>query len=170
MKTPGSKALRRGRLSVPGAAYLVTKDASRPGTRVLIEGEAPGILIDWVLIAAKRGWFQPQAFVVMPDHYHLVLVLGENLTLQAAIGKVNENVSRLVKRATGLRDSLWQTGFHDHQIRPREDFQEYIDYVHRNPVKEGLVTRPEEWPYSSAHSNYVERVRRSWSESRRSPP
>ena len=53
----------------------------------------------------------------------------------------------------------WQDGFHDHLIRKTEDIREYIDYVHMNPVEEGLVEKPEEWLWSSANPKYAGLVR-----------
>lgn len=44
---------------------------------------------------------------------------------------------------------FWQKGFWDHVIRDEADFQRHLDYIHYNPVKHGLVQRPEDWPYSS---------------------
>jgi putative transposase len=44
---------------------------------------------------------------------------------------------------------FWQKRFWDHIIRDEEDLAQHLDYIHYNPVKHGLVTRPEEWQHSS---------------------
>jgi putative transposase len=158
MKTPGSKALRLGRISVPEARYLITKNVQEGCGSVLIQGENPSLLIDWFFTAQGRGWFTLHAFVIMPHHYHLVIMLGKETTLSEAIGKVNENGSRLIKRAMKIRETFWQDGFHDHLIRPADSIRKYIDYVHMNPVEAKLVASPEEWPFSSAHPRYAGRA------------
>jgi putative transposase len=165
MKTPGSRALRKGRLSAPGARYLITKDVVESGSQILVEGGNPGFLIDWFSTAQRRVWFDLMAFVVMPDHYHLVLALGEILSLSEAIGKVNENPARLIRRAAGLPRSFWQDGFHDHLIRPTEDVRKYIEYVHMNPVEANLVLKPEDWPFSSANIEHADRIHKAGFES-----
>ena len=46
---------------------------------------------------------------------------------------------------------LWQRRYWEHRIRDDLDFQRHVDYIHYNPVKHGLVSRPVDWPYSSIH-------------------
>jgi REP element-mobilizing transposase RayT len=45
-----------------------------------------------------------------------------------------------------------QRRFWEHRIRDEKDFNRYIEYIHYNPVKHGLVKRPVDWKYSSIHS------------------
>ncbi len=46
---------------------------------------------------------------------------------------------------------IWQRRFWEHHIRDEQDYAAHMHYVLTNPVKHGLVTRPEDWPYSSIH-------------------
>ena len=46
---------------------------------------------------------------------------------------------------------LWQRRFWEHVIRDESDFARHADYIHYNPVKHGLVTRPVDWRWSSIH-------------------
>ncbi len=155
MKGPGSKALRKGRKSIHGARYLITKNAVEGTAISLILGENPEFLINWFLTVNRWGWMDLFAFVVMPDHYHLVITLGKEASLSEALGKIDENASRLIKRAMKSKEVFWQDGFHDHMIRETEDVRKYIEYVHMNPVEAGVVEKPEDWPFSSAHPKYV---------------
>ncbi|MHC5038527.1 MAG: REP-associated tyrosine transposase [Planctomycetota bacterium] len=133
-------------------------------------------MIDRFFKGVSREWFELLAFVVMPNHYHLVIVLGRLLPLSEVVGNINENTSRLIKRGMKPPIDFWQDGYHDHFIRPTEDIRRYIEYTHMNPVEEGLVTQPEEWPFSSASPEYAERLKRMNQEQknkingRRSPP
>ena len=54
---------------------------------------------------------------------------------------------------------LWQPRFFDRALRTVQEDNEKVEYVHRNPVKAGLVTRPEDWPWSSVHA-YTDSVQR----------
>jgi len=46
------------------------------------------------------------------------------------------------------RGKAWQAGFFDHALRGRESYSEKWEYVRLNPVRAGLVSKPEEWPYA----------------------
>jgi putative transposase len=54
-------------------------------------------------------------------------------------------------RAAKGERGIWQRRYWEHTIRDDKDFERHIDYVHINPVKQGLVTRVQDWPYSSFH-------------------
>jgi putative transposase len=47
--------------------------------------------------------------------------------------------------------AVWQRRFWEHQIRDEVDFVRHYDYIHFNPVRHGLVEKPQDWPYSSFH-------------------
>jgi len=57
------------------------------------------------------------------------------------------NASRRGKAERGI----WQRRYWEHTLRDEDDFRRHIDYVHYNPVKHGLVTRPADWRHSSIH-------------------
>ena len=52
-------------------------------------------------------------------------------------------------RPQGLRDQFWQARYFDRNITGEDARTEVIRYIHRNPAKRGLVTRPEDYPWSS---------------------
>jgi hypothetical protein len=47
------------------------------------------------------------------------------------------------------RGELWQERFFDHALRTVEDYWATVEYIHMNPVRRGLVARPEQWKWSS---------------------
>jgi REP element-mobilizing transposase RayT len=156
--SPQSKNLRKGRISSPGQYYSLTKNSIHMGTRILMEGTTPLVLVDRIFLAQQRSWWDILAFVIMPVHYHLVAKLGDMKGLGAVLGIVNRAVSRKVMKGSGI-SKLWQDGFYDRQVRPHEDLSEYVNYIHQNPVRKGLVESMKEWPFSSAHPEYSERVK-----------
>lgn len=101
----------------------------------------------------RQGRFQLHAFVVMPEHVHLLLTPADDVTIERAIQLVKGGYSR----AFGLafrRGEVWQRGFTDHRIRDAEDFARHRDYIHQNPVKRGLVERETEYRYCSAYPGF----------------
>lgn len=57
---------------------------------------------------------------------------------------VIRNLKRFVAKHAGIR---WQDGFFDHRLRGNESFEEKARYMRMNPVRAGLATQPEGWPY-----------------------
>jgi putative transposase len=49
---------------------------------------------------------------------------------------------------------VWQEGFHPKEIITEEMLRQKLDYIHHNPVRLGLVDRPEDWRYSSARDYF----------------
>jgi putative transposase len=47
--------------------------------------------------------------------------------------------------------TLWQRRYWEHQLRTETDCARHVDYIHYNPVKHGLCSSPQEWPYSTFH-------------------
>jgi len=98
------------------------------------------------------------AYVVMPEHVHLVLSEPQEDTLADALKSLKQGVSRRLigslplKPKTGLSGPprhFWQKRYYDFNIRDYSQFVEKLRYIHRNPVRRGLCDRPEDWAWSS---------------------
>ncbi len=86
-------------------------------------------------------------YVVMPEHVHLLINEPERGTLAQAMQSLKQGVARrLALRAT---DSFWQARYYDFNLWSERKSTETLRYIHRNPVKRGLVKRPEDWTWSS---------------------
>jgi putative transposase len=86
------------------------------------------------------------AFVLMPDHVHLILTPREK-NLSQIMNLIKGGFShRLASKLP-----VWQRGFADHQIRSHEDFTIRQNYIHQNPVTARLVETPEAYPHTSAN-------------------
>ena len=92
------------------------------------------------------------AFVVMPDHYHVVLCLLPGEELSELMKSLGSYTGRRIRRDLGLRHAVWQDGgFYDHACRADREVLDIVEYVQHNPVRRGLVASAEDWPFSSAH-------------------
>jgi putative transposase len=113
--------------------------------------------------------FQLWAYVVMPEHVHILVYPGDvpermSAFLQAlkepvarkAIRHLKDNAPEWLARVTvregrRLRHRFWQPGGgYDRNITSTEALRAVIDYIHANPVRRGLVARAEDWEWSSA--------------------
>lgn len=140
-KKRGYKALRRGRVSIPGARYFltfVTESRKRGLTRafpVLVED-----LKNFTEDSDGKGF----AMVVMPNHLHLLFQLGMDKSL-SAVFRTMKGRSSVYLRKFGLK---WQKGaFHDHRLREDEALFPFIQYMLLNPYEAALVDWDTPWPY-----------------------
>lgn len=94
------------------------------------------------------GRWQVYAVCLIGTHYHLVLrptlgrVSDEMQVLQSAF-------ARAYNSRHARRGALFASRFHSTQIESQPHLFEVIRYVARNPVRAGLVTRPQDWPWST---------------------
>ncbi len=89
-------------------------------------------------------------FVVMPDHFHVLLTSVPPVTLEKSVQFIKGGFSYCARKELGLIGEPWQTSFYDHRVRDGDEYSRFRHYIHMNPVRRGLVPRPEEFPYSSA--------------------
>jgi putative transposase len=94
----------------------------------------------------REGHYKLHAFVVMPDHIHLLLT-PQGITIERAVGFIKGGFSHRV----ASKFPIWQRGFTDHRVRDRNDFETRRNYIHQNPVRAGIVELCDLYPYSSAY-------------------
>ena len=92
------------------------------------------------------------AFILMPDHFHLIFTPSASLEL--AVQCIKGGFSFRAKREFKWIGGIWVTGYSDHRIRDDEDFEIHRAYIANNPVKARLVERAEEYLYSSANGSF----------------
>ena len=80
--------------------------------------------------------------VIMPDHLHLLTVLGRVTELPAVV-RLFKGRAAAVLRAVGLR---WERGYFDHRLRKGEDRLPVFRYLFLNPYRAGLLQPNEKWP------------------------
>jgi putative transposase len=93
-----------------------------------------------------RASYLLHAYVVMPDHLHLLLT-PTDVTLERAMQLIKGGFSHRI--ASKL--PVWQRGFTDHRIRDTADYNTCHNYIHRNPVAAGLSSTPDAYAFSSAN-------------------
>ena len=86
-------------------------------------------------------------FVIMPDHIHLFVCGPDDFELGRWIGMLKQCLEKQIVRDTSA-EPLWQRRFFDHVLRSEESYAQKWNYVRDNPVRAGLVTNAEEWPYA----------------------
>jgi putative transposase len=104
-------------------------------------------LFETALEQTRRQYgFYVKGYVIMPEHVHLLVSEPERGTLATALQALKQSVAR---RLIGERKHFWQTRYYDFNVWTKTKQVEKLRYMHRNPVKRGLVEKPEDWPWSS---------------------
>lgn len=90
-------------------------------------------------------------YVVMPEHVHLLVNEPCDATLADALHHLKLNFAKRSKYVTGDADPgpFWQKRYYDRNVRNEREFMVKLRYLHRNPVKRGLVKEAGEWKWSS---------------------
>jgi len=85
-------------------------------------------------------------YVIMPDHVHFFVRGSDDFQLGAWLGRLKHALAKHI--ALTETSTIWQRGFFDHVLRNDESYGNKWNYVRENPVRAGLVTNAENWPFS----------------------
>lgn len=106
---------------------------------------------------ADLGRFVLHAYVVMPNHVHILL--DPCLPLAKISGVIKGVASRDANATLGRTGKpFWQDESFDHWVRNSAEFERIRHYIEWNPVRAGLAVRPQDWKWSSAGSPYFKRT------------
>jgi REP element-mobilizing transposase RayT len=88
----------------------------------------------------------------MPDHVHLLLSplrdeKGWPYSLPVILKQLKGTSARSVNKLQGSSGPVWQEESFDHVLRSQESFEEKLGYLRQNPVRRGLVKRPEDYKW-----------------------
>ncbi len=159
--TPLRKRMKRR--EIDGAARFVTFSCQHrlplfSNPRIAL------VFVDAMVAVRRRFRMRLFAWVVMPEHIHMLVRPSDGDELGPALRSMKMSVSKRViarwvdMNATILdriddgrgRPRFWQKGGgFDRVVRSNEEFCREVHYVHRNPAERGLVDRPQDWKWSS---------------------
>jgi putative transposase len=91
--------------------------------------------------------FAVLGYVVMPEHVHLLLGEPADVLLSLAVRSIKQGVAR--RLALRKAESFWEDRYYDFNVWSTAKQIEKLRYIHRNPVRRGLVEKPEDWMWSS---------------------
>ena len=146
---PQHRHLRRlTHVFIKNPVYFVTT-CTRNRARVLATAASSEVLIDEWRGAAQRHRWQIGRYVIMPDHVHFFACPEpDSVSLVRFVGHWKEWTGKRLHREIGLLAAIWQPQFFDHVLRSTESYAEKWEYVRQNPVRAGIVSAPDQWPYA----------------------
>lgn len=128
--------------------YFIT--ASTWEKKCLLQSDRMATLFIAVLLHYQNeGKFQLHEFVVMPNHFHVLITPLHPVTLEKSIQFIKGGFSFRARKELSVPGEIWQTSFYDRRVRDSDEYARFRHYIHMNPVRRGLVPVPEEFPYSS---------------------
>jgi putative transposase len=130
-------------LSKKGRTYYVT--FCTKGRRVLPPPARTLILASCVYDHERIAWID--SVIVMPDHGHLIATPYEESSITILLERIKGATVHRVNRLLRRTGSLWQRESFDRIVRSAEYLQRKRDYLFHNPVRAGLVTRWEDYPW-----------------------
>ncbi len=121
--------------------------------------------VDALFEARERHGFQLFAWVVMPEHVHILMrPNGHSIAMtlrslkqsaaQCVLARWRRVDAPMLAQITDSAGSsrFWlKGGGFDRNVRDDDEFSRHVRYIHRNPVDRGLVAGPSEWKWSSVH-------------------
>ena len=156
-RNAGYSALRFGRFSEEGGAYHLrtsVQDCRAPLQYVSAETVVE-CLLEWQVTVQ----FLLFAFIVMPEHLHVLGMLLGDTSLARIIGRLKAYTAGAVNRKEACEGTaFWQAGFFDRRIRTDQQLTETGIYIEGNPVRRDLVANPADYAFSSANPRYEARL------------
>ena len=143
-------APRRGNTGY--SCYFITSSTFQK-RNILQSDRMAGLFLDVLLHYRAGGKYLLHEFVVMPDHFHLLITPRESL--ERAMQLIKGGFSFRAKRELGFLHEIWQPSFYDRRVRDAREYFAFREYIGQNPRKRGLAMRPEDYRYSSAWPEFV---------------
>lgn len=136
-----AKAVRTTR---PGMSFVTT--ATRDRRPIFEISRVADSFVDTLLHYRTLGHYKLHAYVVMPDHVHLVLT-PQSITLDQAVGLIKQGFQHRVE----TQHPIWEEGFTAYSIANMHDLEIVRAHLHQLPVRANLSTTAELYPHSSAY-------------------
>lgn len=142
---------RIARVVVPGYPHHLTQRGNRRQPTFFCEQDYRSyisLMAEWCRHHQVVIW----AYCLMPNHVHLVAVPATTDGLARAIGEAHRRYTLRINQREGWRGHLWQERFSS-CVLDQSHLISAVRYVELNPVRAGLVSSSESYPWSSARAH-----------------
>jgi REP element-mobilizing transposase RayT len=109
-----------------------------------------GEIVENALLHFEGRRYQLFAWVVMPNHVHVMIQVQEGFPLRGIVQSWKSFTAKAANRILHRSGNFWFADYFDRFIRDADHFAHAIAYIHDNPVKAGLVAHPADWTFTSA--------------------
>ena len=164
--------------AIPNQTYFITT-AITESTNIFLESPYAEIVLENLNFYLNKFQAQLHGYVIMPNHFHLLLTLGAIGNISQMIGQIKEYSAKQIIRLAEKNNQhellaifhnsakkyrpeqkyqVWQMRFDEFTINNHKTFQTKLNYIHNNPCNKGwkLAEKPEEYRYSSARFYFLD--------------
>ena len=113
------------------------------------------IVVEQIVACRDRGFYKLHAFVLMPEHLHILVTPADETTIEKAMQMIKGGSAHRIGLERPQKFPIWHSGFHDRWMRDADEYRDSKRYIEQNPVDAKLVERPEDYGLSSASGQYV---------------
>lgn len=106
--------------------------------------------VESVLLRRAQQDYDLHAWVVMPNHVHVLISPFPGRAVSDIVQAWKSVSARVIEKVTRRGGRVWQREYFDRYMRHERHAAATVDYIEQNPVKAGLVRRPEDWRFGSA--------------------
>jgi putative transposase len=131
----------------PKAEHLRDHDLDLPATPSLPAHANADLFISTLFQHRDKNRFQLHAFVVMPDHVHVLITPATDQSTAKCVQYIKGGYSFAVRKQSA--GEIWHSGYHEHRIRDADDYDTQLLYIQNNPARKQY----EDYPH--VHTKYL---------------
>jgi putative transposase len=140
--------------AVAGARTFFVASAIVGKRNLLQSDRSAGLLVRVLYDYRKQKKFRLHEFVVMPDHFHVLITVESETTVERAVQFIKGGFAFRAGRELGFTAPVWQKGFSEVRVVNSGAYLHTSQYIRNNPVARHLAAEAAQFPYSSAHPGF----------------
>src|ERR1700735_1847340 len=140
------------RVKQPGVYFITTDTWQR---REIFRNPDPArIVVEQITECHERKFYGLHAFVLMPNHLHMLITPGEEASIEKAVMMIKGGSSHRIKKELLYSFPIWMPGYHDRWIRNVDEYRIRKQCSEQNREKGRLSDPPADYQWSSASARF----------------
>ena len=145
----GAEVAQIARRVRQAGVYFATTDTWERHA-LFVNTSLANIVMEQIAACRDRGFYKLHAFVLMPDHLHVLITPAEKITIKKAVQMIKGGSAHRMGIERPQPFPIWHRGFHERWIRDVDQFRAAKLYIEQNPVKARLAESAGNYPWSSS--------------------
>ncbi len=139
---------------IAGARTFFVTSSVAEKRNLLQSDRSAGLFLRVLYDYRAQGRYRLHEFVVMRDHFHLLITVGSEISIEKAVQFIKGGFAFRAGKDLGFSAPVWRRGFSEVRVMDCEAFSRISEYIRNNPVRRHLVLEAAEFPHSSAHPGF----------------
>jgi len=141
------------RYDVENCAYFVTTKTMK-NKPYFVDDRFAEVFVENLYDCRKKYGFLLLAFVLMPDHFHGLIIPGRDYNISGVMQKIKSLFVKRLREEVNWAGTFWQKSFYDFIVFRHEKLLEKISYILQNPVRSGMVEYAKDYGFSTANKRF----------------